>query len=145
MAVRATSIKTYNEIKASGLLSRQLQNTYDVVFKHGPMTSNQIDIHLRQAGLLPHRSAQPTVTRLLELGVLCEVCKADCPVTGRLVAWWDVTACLPQKPQKTSLVTLKLSLDSALMIRRALADEGEMPDELGALDAAIDRYLKRKR
>lgn len=104
MSVRRTSIETYRQIEAEGLLSKMRFEAYELLFNYGPLTANQL---MQQAKLLnpakSHQSLESIGRRLSELrdvGVIYEVKEINCPVTGRPVILWDVTEKLPLKWDK---------------------------------------------
>lgn len=99
--VRDTSIEAYREIKESGLLSEKRFLVYDILFEHGPLTAGQVVLMGRKLKSVIHTSAfQTRLTELRDLGVVYEVKKDNCPLTGRNVLFWDVTSKLPTKPEK---------------------------------------------
>jgi hypothetical protein len=132
---RQTSIETYRAIEAEGLLSELRFKVYQMVFKHGPMTGNQI------IELAPHKNSGAYTTRLSELrelGCVYEVKVAPCPVTGRNVIWWDVTANLPRE-----IKTLKKPKDNPARELLREVQSTVSSAFLGApLAKKIERFLK---
>ncbi len=103
--VRDTSIEAYREIRDNGLLSRKRLEVYDILYRHGPLTGAQVS--KRSAG---HSAVSETVrnriTELRDMGAVTECGTVDCPITGKRVILWDVTANLP-----TALPTKKTKKD----------------------------------
>jgi len=106
--VRETSIETFHQIEAEGLLSKRRFETYSVLFKNGPLSATGI------ATLIPNFKS-PSVgfnvhARLCELrdiGVVKECGTVECPHTGRRVILWDVTNKLPLKSDKPKKIICK--------------------------------------
>jgi len=99
--VRDTSIQAYHEIKESGLLSERRFQVYQILYKYGPITSGQLVEIAKKHKKLCHTSAfQGRLSELRDMGVVQEVKKDKCPITGRNVIFWDVNSKLPMKLQK---------------------------------------------
>lgn len=96
--IRKTSIDTYNAIKEDGLLGRLQFAVYDVIFKHGPLTQNEL--HRYYFADTQPRNVQPRVSELVDFGVVVAVGERDCKITERRCIIWDVTENLPVKPKK---------------------------------------------
>jgi hypothetical protein len=96
---RDTSIMAYNQIRESGLLTKLRWQVYECLFQHGPLGQNELLIELGT----PHfkkDSIKPRFAELEKFGVIREVGKRPCRITGREVIIWDVTSNLPQKNLK---------------------------------------------
>ena len=102
--VRETSIEAYNKIKANGLLRQVQLETYSIFFESGPLTTNEmLQIAAKKRGSSSYRglaSLQKAVRRLCHLGVLKELEKRVCLVTGNNALEFDVTNKLPVEPLK---------------------------------------------
>jgi hypothetical protein len=95
---RQTSIDVYREMEASGLLSARRWEVYEILWHHGPMTSNEIFQHARLHGNPNYRhNTNARMTELRDLGVAQELGATICQVTKRRVILWDVTDRLPVK------------------------------------------------
>lgn len=83
---RKTSREAYEQLKESGKLSRLRWIIYDYLFHHGPATAQEcfkaLKLETNQSGRF---------TELRDLGVVEEVGRTTCRVTGREVIAWDVT------------------------------------------------------
>jgi hypothetical protein len=124
--VRQTSMDAYKSIKDNGLLSERRWQVYDVVFKHGPMTSGEAFGHLNAGVPLRNLTqSRARFTELRECGVFAEVGERDCKVTGHNAIVWDVTDRLPLK-------------------RRAKKTNGVRLSQYRALCAKVAMYLKSK-
>ncbi len=101
MGTRQTSIDCYNQIKASGLLSKRRFEVYEAIYKNAPCTTNEAlkDIYSGSHGV------GSRTTELRDLGVIYEKGIKKCTVTGKKVIEWDLTDKLPIKPEK--LITAK--------------------------------------
>jgi len=108
--IRDTSIEAFHKIKDEGLLSEKRWQVYEVLFQYGPLTGNELLIHLRKKyqGMLGN--APSVVSRLGELrdmGSVREIGKKICSVTGMTVINWDVTAKLPIKLERVEKIKCK--------------------------------------
>lgn len=94
---RRTSIETYRQIEAEGLLSKRRFQVYDVLFHHGPLTAGEIyHYHLKYKGI-PLNSVSPRTAELLRAGCVYEAEERRCRATGRMCIAWDVNEKLPEK------------------------------------------------
>jgi hypothetical protein len=98
---RSTSIEAYNTIKDNGLLSKLRWEVYSTIYDYGPLTARQT-IKILNKGKQPgdRGSYNSRFAELRTLGVLEEVGKTFCEVTGHKVILWDVTSGLPKKLKK---------------------------------------------
>lgn len=106
--VRDTSYEAWRKINTTGLLSEKRLAVYNCVYHHGPMTAGEV---FQQLGIQTNHSGRLTELRIK--GVLKEVGKRPCKVTGYTSIEWDVTSGLPedsQKPTKEQLRKEALSL-----------------------------------
>jgi hypothetical protein len=101
---RQTSVDAYHKIKDEGLLSARRWEAYDILFRHGPLTANELLAIAKQEDPSRSWSHLETLTkRLRELcqsGVADEVGTKICSITGMTVILWDVTAHIPVKFEK---------------------------------------------
>jgi hypothetical protein len=94
--MRDTSIKTFKEIIAEGLLPKMQQEVYEVIYEHGPLTATQLrETYGRDKSRGVWDSGEKRLSELKKKGVVIEVGKTKCPVTGRSVYLWDVTSMRP--------------------------------------------------
>lgn len=103
--VRETSLEAYLSIKESGKLSARRWEAYDATFNHGPLTSNEAFLYSPLRGNPNYRhNTNARMTELREMGVVKELGKVVCPVTGQLAILWDVTNRVPidLPPRKTN-------------------------------------------
>ena len=83
--IRETSIEAYNEIKENGLLSKRRFQVYETLYNNGPLTTGEIwYIYFRDQGI-SQNSINPRLSELVSLGVVSEVGKRSCKITGRNV------------------------------------------------------------
>jgi hypothetical protein len=87
--MRSTSIATYEQIVAEGLLPEKRLEVYECIFERGPCTATQVEVWLND------KSAHKRTSELRDQGVLYEKGEVDCPITGRPAILWDVTDALP--------------------------------------------------
>lgn len=128
---RITSIETYNEIKNSGLLSKMRQVTYDLVYKHQPLSSLEI---LKIAGNKDKNSSTylSRVTELHQMGLVYEHSIGECPISGRTVTFWGTTDNLPEKfiPPPSKKEKKKLTRESINKTYRYIANKHGKDNEL---------------
>lgn len=98
--IRDTSIQTYREITENGLLSKRRFDVYDVLFHHGPLTQTEVHAIVAKNTKISIRSITPRFSELERMGVIREVDRKICSVTGRQCIRWDVTSKLPIKFDK---------------------------------------------
>lgn len=101
--IRQTSADAYRTIKEEGLLSERRWQVYDILYRHGPLTGNEVLKYLKTTYSIGSGNAPSIVSRLGELrnnGCAYEVRTRACSVTGMRVIEWDVTAKLPIKFSK---------------------------------------------
>lgn len=107
VSTRETSIDTYNIIKEKGMLSGLRFKVYDALTKYGPCTANELVKKMAESGDKLN-SRDFFAQRLSELrlqGVVREVDKRKCQITGYNAIVWEVTNELPTKYVKP--MTLK--------------------------------------
>ena len=136
--VRDTSIQAYQTIEANGLLSEMRWNTYDCLYRHGPMTSSELDERMKKEGTLTRRSSQPRLHELRERGCVRELDKVLCSITGLTVIQWDVTSNLPAAVVNSSVNPTKAQMHSAHQWLRAVTDfycygRGSVPPDVQAV------------
>lgn len=98
---RRTSAQAYRRIEEDGLLSRRRWQVYDILYKHGPLTANEIVRYARRY----HPTANQTgfnarLSELKRIGVAVEVGEKPDAVSGQKCFLWDVTDALPLKLPK---------------------------------------------
>lgn len=89
--VRDTSLEAYNEIRNNGLLSKMRFTIYKAVVFFEGSTANEI---FERLGLKTNQSGR--FTELREMGVIKELSKRECNITGRKCITWGSTDKLPQ-------------------------------------------------
>jgi len=116
--IRQTSIDCYRQIEAEGLLSKRRWEIYNILYHHGPMSSNETFDYSKLKGVDGYRhNANARMTELRDLGVVMEIGTKVCSKTGRTVIEWDVTDLLPKKLIKP---TKKERVEKALNMLRFL-------------------------
>lgn len=89
--VRRTSANAYHEVMASGLLGERQKHAYEILYKHGPLTGNEMS---EQMGI-PGQWKRCSELKKRDLAI--EVGERECRVTGRVCIIWDVTDNPPRK------------------------------------------------
>jgi len=101
--VRDTSRAALIAMEQGNLLTKRRLQIYRALFRAGPCTANELLLEMPAEEV---RNAANINTRLRELnlqGVVSEVGKKVCTVTGMNVIEWDVTSKMPKElPPKTS-------------------------------------------
>ncbi|MEJ7644312.1 MAG: hypothetical protein WKF87_06935 [Chryseolinea sp.] len=127
--MRQTSLATYHEIVASGLLSKRRLEVYDVLFHHGPMSANDL---IRRI-IRDHPYANQTgwnarFSELQRMGAIKEVGTKKDEVSGHECIVWDVTHTLPVKIEKTDKAELKKELVNKIVsLGKAVDDKWKEP------------------
>lgn len=99
--IRETSIAVYHQIQEEGLLSDRRNQVFKCLWEHGPMTQNETYVKLNVPNL-QQSSIMPRFAELKDLGVITDIGKRICTVTGRMVLEWNVTGELPVKKTRAS-------------------------------------------
>ena len=98
--MRDTSEAAFAHIKNSGLLSRMRWAVYEHLFKHGPLTGTELNEQMREFG---RGHCHKRLSELKRVGVVREVEKRACSITGRVVYAWDVTSSIPSNDQDENI------------------------------------------
>lgn len=98
--VRETSIEAYNEIKSSGVLSARRWEIYDCLFRHGPLTANEIFRRIMGRSGINQANVPARLNELVKMGAVKETGKRDCSVTNVVVLEFDVTSKIPSVLEK---------------------------------------------
>lgn len=101
---RETSIEAYNKMKNEGLLSSRRWQVYDVLFKYGPMTTNELFKKLMGSSSTNQPSLHSRLNELRKMGCVKELGTKVCTVTQMTVILWDVTSNLPTKFEKAKRI-----------------------------------------
>lgn len=116
---RKASQTVYDQIQADGSLSRRRWEIYDVLFRRGPLTANEVHRHTELHGTDGYRhNVQARMTELVDLGVVRAVDTVTCSQTGNVATQYDVTDALPdperarrRRPKKPSRKKLRVVLE----------------------------------
>lgn len=114
MNVRDTSLEAYWKVTESGLLSRNLTRTFDIIYKYGPLTGREAYRRYRilYGGDGNLNLFKSHITHLQDYGVVADVDKVKDDVSGMTVYRWDITFRLPVKPKRK---TKKERISEALL------------------------------
>lgn len=113
--VSYTRDDVYQQIAKSGLLSKSKFETYDLVYKHGPLTSaelhqmatqNMVDAKVRS-------EYHPKINELRCQGVVAAIGKRKCNVTGKIATLWKITGRIPKKEER-QLLSQILEIDNKI-------------------------------
>lgn len=98
--IRETSREAYRQIKNEGLLSRVKFEVYKVVCKFGPLTAAEVHKILSRGVSDSGGTYTSRLSELRDIGVIRELPKVPCPLTGRMAYQWEDTGKLPVKWEK---------------------------------------------
>ena len=102
--IRSTSLEAYELIRAK--LSHRHERIAHVLFFFGPATANEASVEISKLATViqPHelKNTHARFTELAALGVIAEVDRRACKVTGRTAIVWGLTG---RKPTKAPVVT----------------------------------------
>jgi hypothetical protein len=96
--VRATSIEAYRSIVAEGTIGRLQAVVYDVLFREGALTATEVLYFLPDKKYCTQHSIAPRFAEMKRWGVIEDVGKRKCRITGRICIICDVTGRMPVKP-----------------------------------------------
>lgn len=133
--MRQTSIETYHQIKAEGLLSDLRFAVYDVLYLHGPLSTGEIWSEFMPT--FQRQSITPRIAELVDRCVVVKVGERDCRTTGRNVCIWDVTSSLPKEP-------IRKADNEATQIIRDIRNSVSSAFMGSDLARRIDKYLTHK-
>jgi hypothetical protein len=97
--IRQTSIDVFHQIKAEGLLSKRKLEAYEIIVFHGPITQMETARRANARGALDH-SITPRFAELEREGVIKEIGKRKCSISGRETHIWETTGKKPLKLEK---------------------------------------------
>jgi hypothetical protein len=104
--IRQTSKDVYRQIVESGALTPARMKVYGALFEDGPMTGAELDGYLAKSGGRGHFHKR--LSELRDQGVVREVGKRRCTVSGKDALAWDVTDRLPtNQPRKQKSTNLR--------------------------------------
>lgn len=105
--IRETSLEAYKEIRRNGLLKKRQLEVYTALFERGPSTATEIFYALSKSRNPSHSNVTTRLGELRDKGVVREVQKRRCTVTGKMVIEWETTNRLPIKFEKPHRETCK--------------------------------------
>jgi hypothetical protein len=132
-AVRDTSREAYEEIVRTGLLSGMRLEAYKAIYTHGPMTGRELDLYMYGvAG--QGRDYHKRLSELAALGVVREVERRPCNVTGKQAYVYDVIpGALPDRDTFKKRIT-----ERRQKAMRAAFDEGYQAGASAGYQAGFD-------
>lgn len=147
MAIRKTSVQTYNFIKREGILSQKRMRVYDIFYEHPDgLTGSQVSYIYKSR--FPTSQFSETIrnriTELRDMGVLTEAGEVECEFTFRSVIKFVLNDNLPSTLQKKP--TLNTSANKICAMISAI--EGDTTDQdtkqrLRDVYEAVDALKKR--
>lgn len=109
MAKRETSIATYREIEAKGLLPKLRFEIYAALYRHGPCTAGEL---YQKIDWSIKGSVSARLSELRDAGCVDDIGVSKCKFSGQSALLWDVNKRLPVKvvkkklPNRQSLIEL---------------------------------------
>lgn len=140
---RATSIATYRQIEAEGLLSEQRLAVYQALYRHGPCTAGELAAAMVAEGAdgeVRHRVSR-RLPELRDVGVAAERGTRVCRAGGRESIVWDVTASLPTGDSGRASTPTKAQLAETVEAMRVAWARG-VPFPPGAVETM--RWLAKR-
>lgn len=111
--VRETSIEAYKKICEDGSLSNMKRLVYDLLYRHGPATTNELMAKFKEENpKAKHQTIESVGRRVSDLvrdGVAEEVGKIKCPITNMMVIVRDVNSSLPKKKDSIDELNKQIS------------------------------------
>lgn len=104
--MKQTSFETYHQIKGEGLISDKEMDLYEIIHLHGPITAKEADA-IYKRGNNRSRELWKVAYLLKEQGLIREVERAECSVTGRPAMKLEVTGDMPSKHKMRSRNKIK--------------------------------------
>jgi hypothetical protein len=103
--VRETSVEAYQYLVESGNLAKQHAEAYDILYRFGPMTTNELYQHTRsyEHSIDFRHNQNARMSELHRQGLIQKIGTRPCKITGRRVLLWDVTSRvvpLPIRPKE---------------------------------------------
>ena len=89
--MRSTSIEAYNALMSEGVLPKKRRQVYGWLHNYGPATAAEVEAALKS------KDAHKRLPELRNQGIIEELGKRICTVTGRKVIEWNVNGLLPKE------------------------------------------------
>jgi hypothetical protein len=122
--MRQTSIECYNQIKASGLLTKARLQVYEALYNIGkPSTAREIFATMNIVKFEATR-----LTELRKMGAIYEVSTRKCSITNKNVIEWDLTDKLPVKLKATQTIKQQ-KVSQALSLIESLGKRLNEPEK----------------
>lgn len=128
---RQTSIEAYHQIVSEGLLKSIQLETYKLLFKHGPCTGSELTkiAMEKSSNPRPRDSHFQRCSELRDKGLVYEVGKRPCTVTGRRCIEWDVTDKLPKTLPKVKRPS-RAHLEKCYQVLKEVYVRDDLPDAI---------------
>lgn len=123
--IRQTSIEAYHKIKEDGTLSSSRWHVYEILYKHGPLTAGELKQKMlwSKENFLKVYKSESRLTELRDMGVVQELGKKKCSLSGMTVILWDVTDKLPVKLKRDVKPSKKKMLADAIEVINKYANQ----------------------
>jgi len=96
--MRSTSLAAYHKITASGLITGVRRKVFDIIYKYGPITMNEVFIEYLSD--IPQATQTPRYAELEKMNSIGTVGKHPDRHTGVEGVLWDITGENPKKLPK---------------------------------------------
>ena len=138
--MRPTQVAAFKNIKENGLLSRMRFLVYQAIYwlqdDQQGVTSGELDRFISRQIATWTRSPSPRLSELVRLGVIEEIGKRKCSVTGQTVIEYRTTDNLPNpeglkdyKPKKPSQAVLEDGVEEMRKLHQLALNNGYTPKE----------------
>lgn len=113
---RDTSCEAYDYIRDNGVLSIQQWRIYHHLFARGPLTIGECFAAIRFVGHNVNDNTRTRFGELRDMGVIRELDKRECKVTGRTVLTFDVTSNLPEHLPLVEAITIRVAVSAGTRV-----------------------------
>lgn len=100
MPVRDTSKEAYKAVMESGYVGKKQKEIYSALYDHGPVTGGELHYRMNLSRNPSHSNVVTRLGELREIGIVRELPKRTCSVSGHQAYLWDVTSRHPEKPAR---------------------------------------------
>jgi len=106
-----TSIKTYHELQEEGVIGKDQKEVYKALKELVKATDNEIT---KELCYLDPNKVRPRRKELVDIGVVKEIEKRNCKVTGRLAIVWGCSENFPEIPLNKETCLTERELNNIL-------------------------------
>ncbi len=104
MTVRETSALAYQSVMDSGYIGKKQKEVYAGLFRHQNSTGSELYSALGWNRNPSHSNIGTRLGELRDMGVVDELPKRRCKITGHLAIEWQTNDAHPRKPTQTTKI-----------------------------------------